>query len=84
MMEVDHLHWSFDRAPIVVPNITGAARKGWPRQVKTLNNEMKPASNLLAELREAYRNLPRHMQVRVAVLLRESAHQEELEVELAS
>jgi hypothetical protein len=49
-----------------------------------MNNEMYFAENLLAELREAYRGLPRHMQVRVACLLRESAPQQQSDAELAS
>ena len=43
-----------------------------------MNNEIDLADNLLAELKEAYRSLPRHMQVRIASLLRESAPQQQL------
>ena len=54
------------------------------RQVNTMNNEIDLADNLLAELKEAYRSLPRHMQVRIASLLRESAPQQQSDAELAS
>ena len=53
-----------------------------PRQVNIMNNEIYLAKNLLAELREAYRGLPRHMQVRVASLLRESAPKQQSDAEL--
>jgi hypothetical protein len=49
-----------------------------------MNNEDPLEGNLLEELREAYRSLPRHIQLRVACLLRESAPQEQSDVELAS
>ena len=49
-----------------------------------MNNEIDLADNLLAELKEAYRSLPRHMQVRIASLLRESAPQQQSDAELAS
>jgi hypothetical protein len=35
-------------------------------------SDIQSAGKLLAELREAYRSLPQHIQVRVACLLRES------------
>lgn len=49
-----------------------------------MNEEVHLVENLLVELREAYRTLPRHIQVHVACLLRESAPQQQSEVELAS
>ena len=49
-----------------------------------MNNEVQLEGNLLEELREAYRSLPRHIQVRVACLLRDSAPQEQSDAELAS
>jgi hypothetical protein len=49
-----------------------------------MNNEIYLATNLLAELKEAYRNLPRDMQVRVASLLREGALQQQSDAELVS
>ena len=47
-----------------------------------MNNEIDLAKNLLAELREAYRGLPRYMQVRVASLLQESAPKQQSDAEL--
>jgi len=49
-----------------------------------MNDEVQLEGNLLEELREAYRSLPRHIQIRVAGLLRESAPPEQSDVELAS
>ena len=49
-----------------------------------MNNEVQLEGNLLEELREAYRSLPKHIQVRVACLLRDSAPQEQSDAELAS
>jgi hypothetical protein len=49
-----------------------------------MNNEIYLAENLLTELKEAYRGLPRHLQVRIACLLRESAPQQQSDAELAS
>jgi hypothetical protein len=48
------------------------------------NEKEANATSLLTELKEAYRRLPRHEQVRVAGLLREYAHQDEHEVDIAS
>ena len=54
-----------------------------PRQVNVVNDESCLAENFLVELKEAYRRLPRHIQIHVACLLRESAPQEQSDVELA-
>jgi hypothetical protein len=48
-----------------------------------MNDETYLAGDLLAELREAYQSLPRHVQVRVAGLLRESFAQEQPDIEIA-
>jgi len=37
-----------------------------------MNGDIQAARTLLAELREAYRGLPRHVQVQVMYLLREN------------
>jgi hypothetical protein len=49
-----------------------------------MNNERQPAQDLLAELREAYRGLPRQIQTRIASLLREAALQQAAAIELVS
>lgn len=49
-----------------------------------MNSDIQPAGILLAELREAYRSLPKPIQVRVANLLRKSAMEEEPGEECAS
>jgi hypothetical protein len=43
-----------------------------------MNGDIQAAAKLLAELREAYRGLPRHIQVHVRHLLRESTLQKQL------
>ncbi len=48
------------------------------------NQSHVAAAALLSELREAYRGLPRHLQVKVAFVMRDCAPQEEAEVVLAS
>ena len=47
--------------------------------VRAMNDDIQAAGKLLAELREAYRGLPKHMQERVANLLRESAPPERID-----
>jgi hypothetical protein len=47
--------------------------------VRAMNDDIQGAGKLLAELREAYRGLPKHMQERVANLLRESAPPERID-----
>ncbi len=42
-----------------------------------MNGDLQAAGKLLAELREAYRGLPKHIQVQVACLLRESTLQKQ-------
>ena len=59
-------------------------RESSPRQINIMNNEIDLAKNLSAELREAYRGLPRYMQVRVASLLQESAPKQQSDAELVS
>jgi uncharacterized membrane-anchored protein YhcB (DUF1043 family) len=49
-----------------------------------MNNDIQGAGKLLRELREAYRGLPKHMQERVANLLRESAPEEKIAEKQAS
>jgi hypothetical protein len=47
-----------------------------PEQVVgVMNGDIQAAGKLLAELREAYRGLPQHIQVHVTYLLRESTLQ---------
>jgi hypothetical protein len=44
-----------------------------------MNGDIRAARKLLSELREGYQNLPRHLQLRIAYLLRESALREDPE-----
>jgi hypothetical protein len=47
-----------------------------PEQVvSAMYGDIQAAAKLLAELREAYRRLPQHIQVHIACLLRESTPQ---------
>jgi hypothetical protein len=48
-----------------------------PEQVGAMDVEIQAARKLLAELREAYRGLPQHIQVHVTYLLRESSLQKQ-------
>lgn len=59
-------------------NILRTAREllaGPEQVVGAMNGDIQAAGKLLAELREAYRGLPQHIQVHVAYLLRESTLQ---------
>jgi hypothetical protein len=47
------------------------------QEVGAMNGDIQAAAKLLAELREAYRGLPRHIQVHVRHLLRESTLQKQ-------
>lgn len=40
-----------------------------------MNGDIQAAGQLLAELREAYQSLPKHIQVHITSLLRESTQQ---------
>lgn len=44
-------------------------------QVVCMNGDIQAAGRLLAELREAYQSLPKHIQVHITYLLRESTLQ---------
>ena len=46
-----------------------------PEQEGAMNGDIQAAGKLLAELRQAYRRLPQHIQAHVAHLLRESTLQ---------
>lgn len=49
-----------------------------------MNRDIQAAGQLLAELREAYRGLPKHIQVRITYLLREITLQKQPGVKRAS
>jgi hypothetical protein len=48
-----------------------------------MNGDIQAVRKLLSELREAYESLPKHLQLRVIYLLRESALPEDAESRIA-
>jgi hypothetical protein len=49
-----------------------------------MSNDCQSARDLLADLREAYQSLPKHVQLRIGDLLRESSEPEISDIEFVS